>query len=115
MLFDTTETILKTECLNENQKSQIKTKLLDSKYSRLDYNKSIGQIASKKIESRNINSPAFSIITTDNSSDDDNYDADDDDAIYDYETQDEILNDQLKKSDGSKKKTPHSSSLLNKE
>lgn len=40
MIFDTPENILKNISLNEEQKSQIKCQLFDSKYSKLEYNKS---------------------------------------------------------------------------
>ena len=39
MLFDTPDSILKSQSLNETQKNEIRTKLLDSKYSKLEYNK----------------------------------------------------------------------------
>lgn len=39
MLFDTPDSILKSQSLNDTQKKEIRLKLLDSKYSKLEYNK----------------------------------------------------------------------------
>ena len=39
MLFDTPDSILKDQSLNDDQKRQIKSQLNDSRYSKLEYNK----------------------------------------------------------------------------
>jgi hypothetical protein len=48
MLFDTPETVLKTQTLNEDQKKEIKSWLSNSRYSKLEYNKAETEISTQE-------------------------------------------------------------------